>query len=60
MTRKAAEPSSRRSPRRRPPPDVPAPARPARKSAQEPVDSLDSDFGLALALCPALRRRPDA
>ena len=60
MTRKATDPSSRRSPRRRPSPEVVAPVRPAHKPTAEQMDSLDSDFGLALAICPALRRRPDA
>ncbi len=59
MSRKAMEPSSRRSPRRRPA-DAAVQARPLRKATPVPEDLLDSDFGLALALMPALRRRPDA
>src|SRR5581483_1764277 len=56
MPRKA-DPSSRRSPRRRASPDAPAsPHRPARK---EPLEAVDSDFGLCLALAPAMRRRGD-
>jgi hypothetical protein len=50
------DPSSRRSPRRRPAADVALPLRPLRKIQEEP---LDFDFGLALALVPALRRRPN-
>jgi len=57
MSRKA-DPSSRRSPRRRTLADVPVDPqlKPARK---EPLESVDSDFGLCLALAPALRRRTD-
>jgi len=57
MSRKA-DPSSRRSPRRRTP--VGAPADPQLKSKRaEPPEQSDSDFGLCLALAPALRRRSD-
>ncbi|HEY4886229.1 MAG TPA: hypothetical protein VII08_21570 [Myxococcales bacterium] len=57
MSRKA-DPSSRRSPRRRTLADLPADPhlKPVRK---EPAESIDSDFGLCLALAPALRRRTD-
>ena len=54
--------SSPRSPKRRATPVVSAPveARSSRKApaAQEPL--FDTDFGLALALGPSFRRRPDA
>jgi len=55
-----ADPSSRRSPRR---------ANPAKSSSKETSDQaaaaleserMDSDFGLALRLMPALRRRKDS
>ncbi len=60
MSRKA-DPSSRRSSRRRPlPVAVASEARPQRKASAPDDIALDSDFGLALALGPALRRRPDA
>jgi len=58
MSRKA-DPSSRRSPRRRasagltPDPNL-------KVNRKEPLDSVDSDFGLCLALAPALRRRTDS
>jgi len=58
MPRKA-DPSSRRSPRRRSAPDAAAEPhlKPARK---EPLEPADSDFGLCMALVPALRRRGDS
>jgi len=60
MSRKA-DPSSRRSPRRRPPPVLPEEtSRSPRKNSIQADAALDSDFGLALALAPALRRRSDA
>jgi hypothetical protein len=57
MSRKA-DPSSRRSPRRRTSESaaVDPHLKPARK---EPPESIDSDFGLCFALAPALRRRND-
>jgi hypothetical protein len=57
MSRKA-DPASLRKPRPRAP-EAQAAAPSPRKIALEP-DVADSDFGLALALGPALRRRPDA
>lgn len=60
MPRKA-EPSSRRLPRRKKQKTPPQPASNApQKMIQMSENALDSDFGLALALGPALRRRPDA
>jgi hypothetical protein len=56
MTRKAEQ--ERRPPRRRPLPTA-AVAEPAPRKAPQPAAD-DSDFGLALALGPAMRRRPDA
>ena len=56
-----AEPSSRRPVRKpaksRPP--APASREPKKTPAQEP-ERIDTDFGLAFGLAPALRRRPDA
>jgi hypothetical protein len=56
---KKADPSSRRSPRRRPLADAAADphVRPSPKGTLEPSDS---DFGLCLALAPALRRRGES
>ncbi len=51
--------SSRRSPRRCKSPKPSAKTRAETVPASEP-ESMDSDFGLALRLVPALRRRPDA
>lgn len=58
MTRKA-EPPSRRPPRRG---AHPATTRaPIRKARPAPLDvSYDADFGVAFAVVPALKRRPDA
>ena len=58
MSRKA-DPASLRKPRQRPP-EAQASAPSPRKVLPEQDEALDSDFGLALALGPALRRRPDA
>jgi hypothetical protein len=59
MTRKA-EPPSRRSPRRRSP-AAPQSEPPRRKAKPTQIDpGYDSDFGVALAVVPALKRRPDA
>jgi hypothetical protein len=63
-----ADPSSRRSGRRRTlatafPPGVPASneQRQVRKAVERPAESrLDSDFGICLSVVPALRRRSDA
>ena len=55
-----ADPSSRRSPRRRPLPDVASEAHPRTVRKPLPAEAHDADFGLALALGPAMRRRPDA
>lgn len=54
------DPSSRRSaPRRKPQPATPEPR--TRKPARRVNPAgFDSDFGVALAVVPALRRRPDA
>jgi len=54
MSRKA-DPSSRRSPRRRAPAVLPPD--PHLRPKKEPAEAIDSDFGLCLALAPALRRR---
>lgn len=60
MTRKA-EPPGRRTPRRRPPAATASEPPRARKAKPAQFDaSFDSDFGLALAVMPALKRRPDA
>ncbi|MGZ6141936.1 MAG: hypothetical protein ACXWLM_01300 [Myxococcales bacterium] len=58
MSRKA-EPS-RRQPRPRPVPEAQVATRAARKVPVATDVAIDSDFGLALALGPALRKRSDA
>jgi len=58
MSRKA-EAGSRRPPRPRPLPEAQVSSRSPRKNAVADT-ATDSDFGLALTLCPALRRRTDA
>ncbi len=61
MSRK--DPSSPRSPKRRATPVVSATveARSTRKATAAAREALfDTDFGLALALGPSFRRRPDA
>jgi len=55
MSRKA-DPSSRRSPRRRN--QEGNPQDPHLRPKKEPAE-VDSDFGICLALAPALRRRTD-
>jgi len=57
MSRKV-DPSSRRSPRRRNTELVP-PDPHLRPHRKEPAEPPDSDFGICLALAPALRRRSD-
>jgi len=59
MSRKA-EPPSRRPSRRRVTPDPEVILRPASKISGTAEEPQDSDFGLCLALAPALRRRPHA
>ena len=60
MSRKA-DPSSRRPARRKALQASPqAPVTTPQKTILMSENALDSDFGLTLALCPALRRRPDA
>jgi len=59
MSRKA-DAGSRRPPRPRPLPEAQVSSRSPRKNAVATDVATDSDFGLALTLCPALRRRTDA
>ena len=60
MTRKA-EPPGRRTPRRRPPAATQSQPPRGRKVKAVPLETgYDSDFGVAFAVVPALRRRPDA
>jgi len=56
MSRKA-DPSTRRSPRRRNQEGNPQDPH-LRPNRKEPAE-VDSDFGICLALAPALRRRSD-
>jgi hypothetical protein len=63
MTRKAAEPPSRRPARRRSvaplvPPEKPKVVR--KEPRRAPQTRLDSDFGICLCVVPAVRRRQDA
>lgn len=58
MTRKAEPPG--RVPRRRPPAASPRPPKSRRSKPAPPDLGFDSDFGLAMAVLPALKRRPDA
>jgi hypothetical protein len=64
MTRKAAEPGSRRPVRRRNVAShvsIPDKPKTVRKEARRASDArLDSDFGICLSVVPALRRRQDA
>jgi hypothetical protein len=63
MTRKAAEPPSRRPARRRSAAPLVPPEKPkvVRKGSRRPPESrLDSDFGICLCVVPAVRRRQDA
>jgi hypothetical protein len=55
------DPSSRRSTPRRKPQPATTPEPRTRKTARRVNPAgFDSDFGVALAVVPALRRRPDA
>ena len=59
MSRKV-EAGSRRPPRPRPVPEAQVSSRATRKIPVATDASTDSDFGLALAIGPAMRRRTDA